>query len=169
MLKCQKNSTKGARNFSYAARNFPRDFCNFMLNGLNSIHSLESLSIKMDSKLRAFERCIAHKMASTSAFFELTNTIRLSSHDSRTITAIDTHFNFQPNSCITIEFDTTKAWPHLPQENCKKRQLTTSLCLFLAYVSNLISKLIYISPLITTIKKNKIISLLFNVRLNIFY
>lgn len=29
-----------------------------MLNGLNSIHSLESLSIKMNSKLRAFERCI---------------------------------------------------------------------------------------------------------------
>ena len=61
------------RNFGYAAHNFPRDFCNVMLNGLNSIHSLESLSIKMDSKLRAFERCIAHKMASTSAFFELAN------------------------------------------------------------------------------------------------
>ena len=38
----------------------------------------------------------------------------------------------------------------------------------LAHVFDLISESIHISPLITTIKKNKIISLIFNVGLNIF-
>ena len=38
----------------------------------------------------------------------------------------------------------------------------------LVHVSSLISKSIHISPLITTVKKNKIVSLFFNVRLNIF-
>ena len=45
---------------------------------------------------------------------------------------------------------------------------TSSLHLSFAYVSSPISESIYISPLIATIKKNKIISLIFNVRLNIF-
>ena len=38
----------------------------------------------------------------------------------------------------------------------------------LAHISNPISESIHISPLITTIKKNKIVNFLFNIRLNIF-
>ena len=45
---------------------------------------------------------------------------------------------------------------------------TSTLHLPLAHESSLISESIHISPLITTIKKNKIVSLLFNVGLNIF-
>ena len=44
---------------------------------------------------------------------------------------------------------------------------TFTVHLSLVYVSNSISESIYINPLITTIKKNKIISLLFNVGLTI--
>ena len=39
---------------------------------------------------------------------------------------------------------------------------TSTLHLPLAHVSNLISETIHVSPLITTIKKNNIVSLLFN-------
>ena len=45
---------------------------------------------------------------------------------------------------------------------------TSTLYLLLAHASSPISKSIHISPLITTIKKNKIVSLFFNVGLNIF-
>ena len=45
---------------------------------------------------------------------------------------------------------------------------TSTLHLPLTHVSSLISETIHVSPLITTIKKNKIVSLLFNVGLNIF-
>ena len=45
---------------------------------------------------------------------------------------------------------------------------TSTLHLPLAHVSSPISETIYVSPLITTIKKNKIVSLIFNVGLNIF-
>ena len=45
---------------------------------------------------------------------------------------------------------------------------TSTLHLPLAHVSSPISETIHVSPLITIIKKNKIVSLLFNVRLNIF-
>ena len=45
---------------------------------------------------------------------------------------------------------------------------TSTLHLLLAHVFSPISKTIHISPLITTIKKNKIFSLIFNVGLNIF-
>ena len=45
---------------------------------------------------------------------------------------------------------------------------TFTVHLSLVYVSNSISESIYINPLITTIKKNKIIPLLFNMGLNIF-
>ena len=45
---------------------------------------------------------------------------------------------------------------------------TSTLHLSFVHVSNPISDSIHISPLITTIKRNKIVSLIFNVRLNIF-
>ena len=46
---------------------------------------------------------------------------------------------------------------------------TSTLHLPLAHVSSPISETIHVSPLITTIKKNKKVSLLFIVRLNIFH
>ena len=45
---------------------------------------------------------------------------------------------------------------------------TSTLHLPLVYVSSPISKTIHVSPLITTIKNNKIVFLIFNVELNIF-
>ena len=45
---------------------------------------------------------------------------------------------------------------------------TSTLYLPFAHVSNLISETIHVNLLITTIKKNKIVSLIFNVELNIF-
>ena len=48
------------------------------------------------------------------------------------------------------------------------RPALISLHLPLTHVSNPISETIHVSPLITTIKKNKIVSLIFNVGLNIF-
>ena len=45
---------------------------------------------------------------------------------------------------------------------------TSTFHLLLAHVFSSISETIHVNPLITTIKKNKIVSLLFNVGLNIF-
>ena len=50
----------------------------------------------------------------------------------------------------------------------RETEYTSTLHLPLAHVSSPISETIHVSPLITTIKKNKIVSLLFNVGLNIF-
>ena len=78
-----------------------------------------------------------------------------------------------PTSFVWLEWPLHKVFkPKVPPKRspflAKNFSIISTLHLSLAHVSSPISETIHVNPLITTIKKNKIVSLLFNVRLNIF-